>query len=224
MEVQAEHLLAVGGTVGVANAYVSRLLFDGVVGDVLSLQRPQRRRGKVSCVYGASPCIVEAAGGGGVDKPDRCRECSWYGDGRGFVPDDTAAGNATVLDGPIQVLFICQNPGDVEETQARPLVGVTGQMFRGRFVGKWLPGVRVAYANVIKCRGMNKAGVKTNSMPQLHSEEWRVIRDHCRPYLEETLARCPDAVVVPMGEYAAEAVTGLKAKVMLHLRGTVVER
>lgn len=165
-----------------------------------------------------------------MDKPEHCKrcQCPWFDDGAGFVPDSTAT---TVLgavssrdasgDAAVRVLFICQNPGDVEQTQATPLVGVTGQMFRGRFVGKHLPGVPVGYANVLKCRGRDAAGRHTNVMPQLNSKLWQELKTCCRPYLDETIARCPNAILVPMGEYAAEAVTGLKAKAMLHLRGTL---
>ena len=149
-----------------------------------------------------------------MKKPERCQGCLWYGDGEGFVPDEGEKA---------EVLFIAQNPGETEETQARPLIGVTGQMFRGRFVGKHFPGVKVAYANVLKCRGANEAGVKTNAMPPVWGRVWGELRDHCQTYLEETLAKNPKAVLVPMGEYAAEAVTGMRAKTMIHLRGTVVE-
>ena len=151
-----------------------------------------------------------------MKKPERCQTCPWYGDGEGFVPDD-------VCHEP-QVVFIAQNPGEVEETQEKPLVGVTGQMFKGRFVAKHLGAIKCGYMNVIKCRKQSADGKRSNRMPLIHSKEWREIQEHCQPYLEETLERVPEsAVLVPMGEYAAHAVTGLKAKNMLHLRGTLLE-
>lgn len=161
-----------------------------------------------------------------MDKPEHCKPCPWFDDGAGFVPDSTTTGGAVRghdATASVQVLFIAQNPGDVEQLQATPLVGVTGQMFRGRFVGKHLPGVPVGYANVLKCRGRDAAGRHTNVMPPLGSKLWQELKTCCRPYLDETIARCPNAILVPMGEYAAEAVTGLKAKTMLHLRGTLME-
>lgn len=148
-------------------------------------------------------------------KPDDCIGCSWYGDGEGFVPDEVVPGS--------QAVFVCQNPGESEEAQGKPLVGKTGQMFRGRFVKKHLDGVPVSYANVIKCRHQSADGRRSNSMPTKGGKEWQEIVARCRPYLDKTLAKVPGAVVVPMGEHAALALTGIRAKAMLHLRGTVVE-
>ena len=151
-----------------------------------------------------------------MKKPDTCLGCPWYGAGEGFVPDELPDGRRA------KVVFIYQNPGETEEFQARPMIGTTGQMFRGRFVARHLPDVPVGHANVLKCRATDAGGRRTNQMPQIRSHEWEEVKRHCQPYLEQTLARAPEAILVPMGEYAAEAVTGLKAKSMLHLRGTVL--
>ncbi len=148
-----------------------------------------------------------------IPKPDDCKDCPWWGDGEGFVPDEVVP--------DAQVVFCAQNPGEVEEIQGRPLVGPTGQMFRGRFVARHLPDVRAAYANILKCRQQTAHG-RTNAMPPKGSRVWQGIVDHCRPYLETTLSRCPGAILVPMGEHAALALTGLRAKAMLHLRGTLL--
>jgi DNA polymerase len=146
-------------------------------------------------------------------KPTGCEGCPFYGDGEGFVDDEVPA-NA-------QVIFIAQNPGEGEEVQARPLVGVTGQMFRGRFVGKHLPGMSVGYANIVKCR-MQQSGRRSNNLPPLGSGLWKDVVAHCRQYLDVSLAKAPKAILVPLGEHAALALTGLKAKAMLHLRGTLL--
>ena len=146
-------------------------------------------------------------------KPDACLGCPFYGDGSGFVPDEIAPASKVVL--------VCQNPGEVEEIQGRPLVGPTGQMLRGRFVARHLPGVPVTYANIVKCR-WQQGERRSNNLPPLGSHLWRSVVEHCSGYLKQTLVACPDAIVVPMGEHAALALTGLKAKAMLHLRGTLV--
>lgn len=147
-------------------------------------------------------------------KPNSCLGCPFYGDGQGFVDDEAPEG--------AQVIFVAQNPGEVEEIQARPLIGPTGQMLRNRFVSKHLPGVSAGYANIVKCR-WQQGGRRSNNLPPLGSEAWKDVVKHCAGYLQATLARCPRAVVVPMGEHAALALTGLKAKAMLHLRGTALE-
>ena len=152
-----------------------------------------------------------------LPKPSSCIGCPWAGDMTGFVPDEVPDG--------VRVLFVAQNPGASEELQGRPLIGVTGQMFRSRFVARHLPGVMVGYANILKCRAaVTKDGktTRSNSMPPLGGKAWQTVVGHCRQYLEATLTKCPDAIVVPMGEHAALAVAGRKAKAMLHLRGTLV--
>ena len=153
-----------------------------------------------------------------LPKPDDCIGCPFYGDGRGFVPDE-------LPESPAQVVFVCQNPGEVEEVQGRPLVGPTGQMLRTRFVARHLPGVLVTYANIVKCRVLLTRDGKTfhsNNLPPLGSPLWRRVVEQCSGYLKKTLEACPNAIVVPMGEHAALALTGRKAKAMLHLRGTLL--
>lgn len=150
-----------------------------------------------------------------IHKPEQCRGCPWYGDGRGFVPDEIVP--------DAQVVFIYQNPGATEEVQGRPMIGATGQMFRDRFIKKHLPTTKITHANVLKCRCTEDNGDKSNRMPKKGSQEWWELVAHCKPYLIETLKQCPNAIVVPMGEHAALAVTGKTAKSMLHLRGTVID-
>ena len=144
-------------------------------------------------------------------KPPACQGCPFYGDGLGFVPDDDPTG--------AEVLFVWQNPGEAEEHQGRPAVGVVGQTFRRQFAEAHLAGRRYAFANVIKCR-WNHA----NKLPPLRSKVWKEAREHCRPYLNETLAKAPRAIRVVCGEYGADA-WGQPATTapMLHLRGTWLE-
>ena len=149
-----------------------------------------------------------------LHKPAACIGCPFYGDGHGFVPDEIGPGT--------KVVFVAQNPGEVEEVQGRPLVGPTGQMFRGRFVGRHLPGVPVTYANIVKCRWQQN-GRRSNNLPPMGSGLWHSVVTQCSGYLKKTLEACPGAIVVPMGEHAALAVTGLKAKAMLHLRGSLID-
>ena len=53
-----------------------------------------------------------------------------------------------------KVFVLAQNPGVDEESQGRPLVGKTGQMFEARFLplAKLERGVNVSLGNVLKCR------------------------------------------------------------------------
>ena len=136
-----------------------------------------------------------------------------WGDGLGFTPDEVPAG--------AQVLFVAQNPGETEEIQGRPLIGVTGQLLRRQLVPRYLGDMVVGYGNMLKCRAQDAVGRHTNTLPAAGSAEWQAAVRHCWPYLEATLARVPEALVVPMGDHAIRAFTGLRGKV-LHLRGTLV--
>ena len=153
-----------------------------------------------------------------MKKPDSCRACPWYGDGEGYCPDEVPP--------RAEVIFVCQNPGETEEVQARPLVGMTGQILRHQFVARHLTGHKMGYANIVKCRRQVE-GRRSNDLPPIHTQEWREIVTYCRPALDESLARAPEAIVVLMGEHAVAARTDLLARrgkkpKMLHLRGTFI--
>ena len=147
-------------------------------------------------------------------KPDTCMGCPLWGDGVGFVPDEVPEG--------AQVVFVGQNPGATEEAQARPLVGDTGQRWRQKFVARHIPGARVGYANVIKCRLVDARREHVNELPARDNEAYQTALAKCRPYLDEALARAAkDAWIVPMGTYACAALVPEIHGPMLHVRGTV---
>lgn len=155
-----------------------------------------------------------------LPKPAACMDCLWYADGQGFVPDEVPAG--------ARLVFVAQNPGETEEEQGRPLIGVTGQIWRQQFVKRYFGGVKVGYANIIHCRRCVE-GRRSNQMPPLHSKEWWAICRKCRAYLDESLrAASDDAIIVPCGEYALAALgnvlaPGRRKPPMLHVRGTWME-
>ena len=95
-----------------------------------------------------------------VDKPDTCKGCPLYGDGRGFVPGFFVEG--------AELLIVGQNPGEQEEKAGVPLVGATGTMLNKDYLP--LTGVdidRVAKDNAIRCR-WHKPGdrKKGNELPK----------------------------------------------------------
>ena len=148
-----------------------------------------------------------------LDKPDSCRQCPMWGNGTGLVPDEVPAGAL--------VLLVAQNPGETEEVQGRPLVGVVGQIVRHQLVARHLPDTPVAYCNLLKCRWTNKAGQRVNTLPAAGSKEWQQAVACCRPMLEESLAKAPGALVVPVGAHSILALAGLRGKT-LHLRGSLL--
>ncbi len=147
-------------------------------------------------------------------KPDSCKDCPLFGDGQGFVPDEVPEGAA--------VVFIAQNPGGTEEVQGRPLVGVSGLLFRKQLLARYLPDTKIGFANVLKCRACDAAGRHIDKLPPPGSKVWREAVAHCRPFLVESLGRAPGALLCPMGDHAIKAMTGLGGKV-LHLRGSLLK-
>lgn len=142
-------------------------------------------------------------------KPPACADCPWYGDGQGFVPDEIPAES--------KVVYVCQNPGEVEEASGRPLWGPTGQLLREQWVKVYLPGTAVGYANVVKCRKINAAGRRSNDMPRpAGGKAWKIIVEGC---MQRHLRLPPTALIVPCGKDAHLAFTGIDAPV-LHMRGT----
>lgn len=106
-----------------------------------------------------------------LPKPDACKSCPLWGDGRGFVPDEPRSAS------PVAIL--AQNPGADEEygrqivgwagkrdplyepTSPRPLIGATGYMLMNTYLP--LAGLSrdtVSLHNLIKCRWKH-----TNTLP-----------------------------------------------------------
>ena len=148
-----------------------------------------------------------------LDKPPSCAACPMAGSMIGLVPDEMPPGAL--------VLFIAQNPGETEEVQGRPLVGVVGQILRHQLVARHLPDSPVGYCNLLKCRWTNKAGQRVNTLPAAGSKEWQQAVQCCRPMLDESLAKAPGALVVPVGAHSILALAGLRGKT-LHLRGSLL--
>lgn len=148
-----------------------------------------------------------------IPKPESCRPCPAWGTGEGLVPDEVPPGAA--------LLLVAQNPGETEEVQGRPLVDVVGQIVRKQLVQRHLPDTPVGYCNLLKCRWTNKAGVRVNTLPAPGSKEWQQAVACCRPMLDESLAKAPGALIVPMGAHSIRALTGLSGKT-LHLRGSLL--
>ena len=109
-----------------------------------------------------------------MDKPDGCKGCPLYGDGKGFVPGSFPVG-ATVL-------VLGQNPGAEEEKVGIPLVGKTGQLLDRTFLPlAGLDGQEIAKDNVIRCRWTPPGKKeKTNDLPSGKVLDAAIT--HCRQY------------------------------------------
>lgn len=80
-----------------------------------------------------------------MDKPEGCVGCSWFQDGKGFVPDENILADVVVL---------MQNPGGTEVDFAKPAVGQAGKDMDYNFIplAGLVRGETVTVSNVLKCR------------------------------------------------------------------------
>lgn len=150
-----------------------------------------------------------------LSKPDACRGCPLYGDGRGFVPDE--------LREDAEITIVAQNPGEYEELGKRvvdygpryghrvtyrtepctpaPLIGPTGFQLERDYLP--VPRTQVSLCNILKCRVQVKRMAtgkveRINEMPMGKTLEAAVA--HCtRAHL-----RIPGRtrLVVAMGAHA----------------------
>jgi DNA polymerase I-like protein with 3'-5' exonuclease and polymerase domains/uracil-DNA glycosylase len=95
-----------------------------------------------------------------LDKPRSCQGCPFYGDRKGFVPDEIVPGAKTFI--------LMQNPGSDEEMAGVPAVGKAGQSLNTTFIplAGLTRGQDVSVGNVLKCRWTHpKTKAKTNDLP-----------------------------------------------------------
>jgi uracil-DNA glycosylase family 4 len=126
-------------------------------------------------------------------KPDACKGCPLYGDGKGFVPDVVHERS------PIEVWG--QNPGAQEEAEGVPFVGRTGlEMDKVYFRRAGITRDQCTIRNVIRCR-MNH----TNELPKVTETIVADALAHCqRAHYKPTSA----PLIITQGDYAALAATG----------------
>ena len=81
-------------------------------------------------------------------KPEGCKGCPLYGNGKGFVPDE--------LRHDADVLILLQNPGKTEEDLGIPACGKTGAALNDTYLPlAGLTREKVSVSNVLKCRWNN---------------------------------------------------------------------
>jgi len=95
-----------------------------------------------------------------LDKPDACKPCKWYGDGKGFVPDEIHPG--------AKITFCAQNPGENEEEKGSPLIGRSGRIVSGSLEKYGLKRSDANWMNILKCRWQHE-----NELPDARSDHRR---------------------------------------------------
>lgn len=129
-----------------------------------------------------------------LSKPSSCQGCPFYGDGKGFVPDEVRE-NAPVT-------IYAQNPGADEEAQGKPMVGKTGQsMERTYFPRAGLTREGTSILNTFRCRYNHG-----NDLPQIKLKITQEALVHCTQ--AHTKIPSGTKLIVSQGDYASLATTG----------------
>jgi len=129
-----------------------------------------------------------------LDKPDACKPCKWYGDGKGFVPDEIHPG--------AKITFCAQNPGENEEEKGSPLIGRSGRIVSGSLEKYGLKRSDANWMNILKCRWQHE-----NELP--HDEGQQQAITHCTAtFLTPALQQIKSNVYVPIGDLALEWLSG----------------
>jgi len=104
-----------------------------------------------------------------LDKPKECLGCPWYGDGKGFCPDEIIPG--------AKVNVYLQGPGEQEEQEGKPAIGPTGQVLNQTLLPRagLSRGVDVSVCNALRCRWNH-----TNKLPRGKELEGAIRQ--CRQY------------------------------------------
>lgn len=136
---------------------------------------------------------------------EACKGCSLLPKGERkprFVPTERGE---KAPEGTVDAVFIGEAPGEDEDKQRRPFVGVSGDKLR-KAIHRTVETTSYAFTNVVRCRPTDEQG--KNRAPT----EAEIA--HCRPYLIEDLKALNPRLVVMLGSVAlgAAAPPGLFAK------------
>jgi uracil-DNA glycosylase len=150
---------------------------------------------------GGLPTLREAAAG--------CKACDLWKTGT-----QTVFGEGTSR---AEVLFVGEQPGDQEDRQGRPFVGLAGRLLDRAMSGAGIDRRAAYVTNAVKhfkwqARGKRRIHQKPN---------WSEIAA-CRPWLDAELAAVKPRVLVCLGATAAQALLGRQFRVTRE-RGKPVE-
>lgn len=121
-----------------------------------------------------------------LQKPDYCKPCVGYlwGHCKGY---SRVTGSARV-----PVLFVGESSGAAEERQGEPFVGPAGQVFEKALASSGLDRDDYSISNLLRCR---PPGNELKGAPYE-----RAALDHCRKYLDDTVAERQPKIIVALGE------------------------
>jgi uracil-DNA glycosylase family protein len=115
------------------------------------------------------------------------------------------------------LMFVGEQPGDVEDREGRPFVGPAGRLLREVLEELGIPEDRVYVTNAVKHFKWRPAGKR-----RLHDKpNWTEVQA-CRHWLTLELASVRPSLVVCLGATAAQSLLGKSARVG-QLRGQLLE-
>ncbi|MEU1967973.1 UdgX family uracil-DNA binding protein [Micromonospora sediminicola] len=124
-----------------------------------------------------------------------CRGCELYRDA-----SQTVFGRG---DEHARVVFVGEQPGDVEDQKGLPFVGPAGRLLRRAVDDAGLDPGQIYLTNAVKHFRFERRGTR-----RIHQTPDRVHITACRPWLVAEFARLHPDVVVVLGATAAKALLG----------------
>jgi DNA polymerase len=115
------------------------------------------------------------------------------------------------------IVFVGEQPGDVEDREGEPFVGPAGTLLRGCLADAGLDPAGVYLTNAVKHFKWREQGKR-----RIHERPNRDEILACRFWLEQEIAAIRPRLVVALGSTAASALVGSSVRV-LRDRGTVVQ-
>jgi uracil-DNA glycosylase len=143
------------------------------------------------------------------DAAHRCKGCDIYKNAT-----QTVFGEGQT---EAEVIFVGEQPGDMEDKQGKPFVGPAGRMFDKALSEAKLPRDRVYVTNAVKHFKWEPMGKRRKHKKPLMSEIMA-----CKPWLEAELDLVKPKILVCMGATAAQSVLG-RAVPITTSRGKFIE-
>ena len=124
-----------------------------------------------------------------------CRGCDLYRDATQTVFGEGRAGSP--------LLFVGEQPGDVEDRVGRPFVGPAGKLLRGALADAGIDADAAYITNAVKHFKFVERGKR-----RIHQTPKRTEVVACTPWLEAEIAAVRPSLVVALGATAAKALLG----------------
>jgi len=110
--------------------------------------------------------------------------------------------------GTASILFVGEQPGDVEDLQGRPFVGPAGRLLDKALNEAEIPRREVYVTNAVKhFKFIQRGKRRLHQMPLIRQVT------ACRPWLEAEIEIIQPKVIVALGSTAAQAVLGRSVRV-----------